>query len=87
MRGWLDDGSDEVCVAVADVQSEGRGRLDRIWQDRPGGSLLVSVGFRPRGLTAMHGLAPAGHRLDRHARRGHLAVGPHRRPPRAQVAQ
>jgi len=54
VRGWLDDGSDEVCVAVADAQREGRGRLDRIWQDRPGSSLLVSVGFRPRGLSAEH---------------------------------
>lgn len=52
VRDWLDDGSDEVCVVVADVQREGRGRLDRIWQDRPGSSLLVSVGFRPRGLSA-----------------------------------
>jgi len=51
---WLDDGIDEVCVAVADAQSEGRGRLDRIWQDRPGSSLLVSTGFRPAGLSAAH---------------------------------
>ena len=36
MRGWLDDGVDEVCVAVADEQTEGRGRLDRAWQDQPG---------------------------------------------------
>ena len=54
VRGWLEEGADEVCVAVADVQREGRGRLDRIWQDRPGSSLLVSVGFRPRGIRAMH---------------------------------
>ena len=53
-RGWLEAGSDEICVAVADVQSDGRGRLDRIWQDRPGGSLLVSVGFRPTGISAGH---------------------------------
>lgn len=54
VRGWLDEGSDEVCVAVADVQSEGRGRLDRIWQDRPGSSLLVSIGFRPANISAVH---------------------------------
>ena len=54
VRGWLEGGSDEVCVAVADVQSDGRGRLDRIWQDRAGGSLLVSVGFRPTGISAGH---------------------------------
>jgi BirA family biotin operon repressor/biotin-[acetyl-CoA-carboxylase] ligase len=54
VRGWLEEGSHEVCVAVADLQRDGRGRLDRIWQDRPGSSLLVSVGFRPRGITALH---------------------------------
>lgn len=55
VRDWLADGAAEVCVAVADVQSDGRGRLDRIWQDRPGGSLLVSVGFRPTAVLAGHG--------------------------------
>jgi BirA family biotin operon repressor/biotin-[acetyl-CoA-carboxylase] ligase len=54
VRGWLDDGADEVCVAVADAQSEGRGRLDRSWQDRPGSSLLVSIGFRPVNIPAVH---------------------------------
>jgi BirA family biotin operon repressor/biotin-[acetyl-CoA-carboxylase] ligase len=55
VRDWLADGAPEVCVAVTDAQSDGRGRLDRIWQDRPGGSLLVSVGFRPSALPAGHG--------------------------------
>jgi BirA family biotin operon repressor/biotin-[acetyl-CoA-carboxylase] ligase len=41
-------------VATADAQSDGRGRLDRIWQDRPGSSLLVSAGFRPAGISATH---------------------------------
>jgi BirA family biotin operon repressor/biotin-[acetyl-CoA-carboxylase] ligase len=54
VRGWLDEGSEEVCLAVADAQSDGRGRLDRIWQDRPGSSLLVSAGFRPRDIGATH---------------------------------
>jgi len=54
VRGWLDDGADEVCLAVADAQSDGRGRLDRIWLDRPGSSLLVSAGFRPEGIGATH---------------------------------
>ena len=54
VRGWLDGGTDEVCVAVADAQDDGRGRLDRIWQDRPGSSLLVSAGFRPTGISATH---------------------------------
>jgi BirA family biotin operon repressor/biotin-[acetyl-CoA-carboxylase] ligase len=54
VRGWLEDGVDEVCVAVADVQSEGRGRLDRAWSDRPGSALLVSAGFRPTALSVAH---------------------------------
>jgi len=54
VRGWLDEGTDEVCIAVADAQDDGRGRLDRIWQDRPGSSLLVSMGFRPAGISAAH---------------------------------
>ena len=31
------------CVLVADHQHAGRGRLDRVWDDRPGGTLLVSL--------------------------------------------
>jgi len=47
---WLRDGQPEVCVAVADRQTAGRGRLDRTWLAAPGGSLLVSIGFRPSWL-------------------------------------
>jgi BirA family biotin operon repressor/biotin-[acetyl-CoA-carboxylase] ligase len=54
VRGWLDQGVDEVCVAVADAQDAGRGRSHRTWLDRPGSSLLVSAGFRPRSLQAGH---------------------------------
>lgn len=54
VRGWLDEGIDEVCVAVADVQTEGRGRLDRSWSDRAGSSMLVSAGFRPASLPVAH---------------------------------
>lgn len=54
VREWLAAGVDEVCVAVADVQTAGRGRLDRGWQDRAGSSLLVSAGFRPLDLAASH---------------------------------
>ena len=55
VRDWLAEGVDEVCVAVADVQTEGRGRLDRVWQDRPGSALLASLGFRPVEVPAAHG--------------------------------
>jgi BirA family biotin operon repressor/biotin-[acetyl-CoA-carboxylase] ligase len=50
VRGWLRDDVPEVCLAVADTQTEGRGRLDRRWQAPPGRALLVSAGFRPLSL-------------------------------------
>jgi len=40
-------GAHEGLVAVADVQSGGRGRLGRSWESPPGASLLVSVLLRP----------------------------------------
>jgi BirA family biotin operon repressor/biotin-[acetyl-CoA-carboxylase] ligase len=54
VRGWLDDGAPEVLVAVADEQTDGRGRLGRTWTAPIGAALLVSVGFRPAGLAASH---------------------------------
>jgi BirA family biotin operon repressor/biotin-[acetyl-CoA-carboxylase] ligase len=51
VREWLAAGTPEVCLAVADEQTAGRGRLDRRWQAGPGQGLLVSAGFRPSGLT------------------------------------
>ena len=47
---WLAAGVAEVAVAVADVQTAGRGRAGRTWQAPPGAALLMSCGFRPRGL-------------------------------------
>ena len=47
---WLREGTPEVCVAVADVQTGGRGRSGRTWQAPPGSALLLSVGFRPTWL-------------------------------------
>jgi len=54
VRDWLDEGIDEVCIAVADRQTDGRGRLDRRWQAQPGRSLLASAGFRPHDLAVAH---------------------------------
>ncbi|MBX3031133.1 MAG: biotin--[acetyl-CoA-carboxylase] ligase [Chloroflexi bacterium] len=54
VRGWLEDGAPEVLVAVADEQTDGRGRLGRTWTAPIGAALLVSVGFRPVGLAASH---------------------------------
>ncbi|MCU0504580.1 MAG: biotin--[acetyl-CoA-carboxylase] ligase [Chloroflexi bacterium] len=47
VAGWLDAGFDEVCIASADVQTAGRGRMGRTWVAPPGAALLVSAGFRP----------------------------------------
>src|SRR5690242_18570837 len=40
-------GAPDGLVAVADVQTAGRGRLGRTWEAPPGASLLVSVLLRP----------------------------------------
>jgi BirA family biotin operon repressor/biotin-[acetyl-CoA-carboxylase] ligase len=47
VRGWLAEGTPEVCLAVADRQTAGRGRNGRSWLAPAGASLLVSLGFRP----------------------------------------
>jgi BirA family biotin operon repressor/biotin-[acetyl-CoA-carboxylase] ligase len=50
VRDWLLEGTPEVCVAVADRQTAGRGRNGRPWLAPAGSALLVSLGFRPRWL-------------------------------------
>jgi BirA family transcriptional regulator, biotin operon repressor / biotin---[acetyl-CoA-carboxylase] ligase len=47
VRGWLAEGTPEVCVAFADRQTAGRGRNGRPWLAPAGSALLVSLGFRP----------------------------------------
>jgi BirA family biotin operon repressor/biotin-[acetyl-CoA-carboxylase] ligase len=54
VAGWLREGTDEVCLAVADVQAAGRGRSGRSWSAPPGASLLLSVGFRPTWIEPEH---------------------------------
>ena len=54
VAGWLRDGTPEVCVAIADVQTAGRGRMDRTWTAPPGAALLASIGFRPTWLQPEH---------------------------------
>jgi BirA family biotin operon repressor/biotin-[acetyl-CoA-carboxylase] ligase len=44
----LPDDAAEGAVAVADEQTEGRGRLGRPWDAPPGSSVLVSVALRPQ---------------------------------------
>ena len=55
VREWLEAGEPEVCVAVADHQTAGRGRHGREWIAPPGSALLLSAGFRPKGLAPRHG--------------------------------
>ncbi len=50
VRGWLAEGTPEVCLAVADEQSAGRGRHGRNWVAPAGRALLLSLGFRPTWL-------------------------------------
>lgn len=50
VREWLDAGTQEVCLAVADEQTSGRGRSGRTWVAPPGTALLLSLGFRPTWL-------------------------------------
>lgn len=54
VRRWLEAGTPEVAVAVADEQTAGRGRLDRAWTAPSGSALLCSCGFRPSSLEARH---------------------------------
>ncbi|HEX7545024.1 MAG TPA: biotin--[acetyl-CoA-carboxylase] ligase [Candidatus Limnocylindrales bacterium] len=50
VRDWLSAGIPEVCLAVADEQTAGRGRAGRAWVAPEGAALLLSLGFRPRYL-------------------------------------
>ena len=54
VRGWLAAGTPEVCLAVAEEQTAGRGRAGRTWTAPPGAALLLSVGFRPTWLEPGH---------------------------------
>lgn len=55
VREWLAAGEPEVCVAVADHQTAGRGRQGREWIAPAGSALLLSAGFRPKRMLARHG--------------------------------
>lgn len=50
VRDWLAAGTPEVCLAVADEQTAGRGREGRSWTAPAGRALLLSLGFRPTWL-------------------------------------
>ena len=44
------EGAQEGVVVAADLQTAGRGRLDRTWEAEPGDALLVSLLLRPSDL-------------------------------------
>ena len=50
VHDWLAAGEPEICLALADVQTAGRGRSGRTWTAPPGAGLLLSLGFRPAWL-------------------------------------
>jgi BirA family biotin operon repressor/biotin-[acetyl-CoA-carboxylase] ligase len=50
VREWLADGTPEVCLAIADEQTAGRGRDGRTWTAPRGAAVLLSLGFRPTWL-------------------------------------
>lgn len=52
VREWLAEGTPEVCLAIADEQTAGRGREGRTWTAQAGAALLLSLGFRPTWLAA-----------------------------------
>jgi BirA family biotin operon repressor/biotin-[acetyl-CoA-carboxylase] ligase len=52
VRNWLIAGTAEVCLAVSDEQTAGRGRSGRSWVAPSGAALLLSLGFRPDYLAA-----------------------------------
>jgi BirA family biotin operon repressor/biotin-[acetyl-CoA-carboxylase] ligase len=54
VRAWLAERTPEVCLAVADEQTAGRGRAGRTWTAPPGAALLLSLGFRPTWLPPGH---------------------------------
>ncbi len=51
---WLAAGEPEICLALADEQTAGRGRNGRTWTAPAGSGLLLSLGFRPTWLVPDH---------------------------------
>ena len=54
VRALLAAGTPEVCLAVADEQTAGRGRAGRAWLAPRGAALLLSVGLRPAWRSPAH---------------------------------
>ena len=69
VRSWLAAGEPEVCLAVADEQTAGRGREGRTWTAPPGTALLLALGFRPTWLEPSRVWQLAGDRQPGDGRR------------------
>jgi BirA family biotin operon repressor/biotin-[acetyl-CoA-carboxylase] ligase len=60
LRRRAEFGDIDHVVIAAETQRAGRGRQGRSWVDRPGGSLLFSLGWlAPTGMTGLSGLTLA----------------------------
>ncbi|MDO9528233.1 MAG: biotin--[acetyl-CoA-carboxylase] ligase [Syntrophales bacterium] len=46
-------GAPEGTVVIADCQTKGKGRMDRVWQSPPGSNIYTSIILRPSVETAM----------------------------------
>lgn len=51
---WAAAGAAEGCLVVADLQTQGRGRLGRRWITRPGAALALSLIFKPAAHEMEH---------------------------------
>ena len=58
VRGWLAAGTPEVCLAVADEQTAGRGREGRTWVAPAGDALLLVARIPADVARPGPGLAP-----------------------------
>lgn len=52
-RAMGDEGAPHGSLVVADLQTAGRGRMNRVWQTKSGDAILMSLLIRPESLPAM----------------------------------
>ena len=87
VREWLAAGTPEVCLAVADEQTAGRGREGRRWLAPPGAALLRVARVPTRLARARRHVAAGRDRVGRHGRGRRARRRAARRHDPAQVAQ
>jgi BirA family transcriptional regulator, biotin operon repressor / biotin---[acetyl-CoA-carboxylase] ligase len=57
---WIEDGSVDNCLVIADEQTAGRGRMQRRWITRKGAALAFSIIFKPQPSATIPLFAPLG---------------------------